>query len=114
MFLFTINIIFISFYKSFAFTFYSQCFSYQEVIQKTGISNEAQEYIKDNSLFHYGFGPVQSLENFPKTRRGFDRPKMPTDLPEIITVPTGMNSYPSEFMRQFLSSNPFRYAFLSP
>ncbi|XP_078341071.1 aplysianin-A-like isoform X1 [Crassostrea virginica] len=85
--------------------------SYQEVIQKTGISNEAQEYIKDSSLFHYGFGPVQSLENFPKTRRGFDRPKMPTDLPEIITVPTGMNSYPSEFMRQFLSSNPFRHTF---
>ena len=89
-------------------------FSYQEVIQKTKISNEAREYIKDSSLFQSGFGEEQCLENFPKTRRGFDRPKMPTDLPEIITVPTGMNSYPLEFMRQFLSSNPLRYAFLSP
>ena len=75
------------------------------------ISHEAREYIKDSSLFQFGFGQSQSLKNFPKTRRGFDRPKMTPDLPEIITVPTGMNSYPSEFMRQFLSSNPLRYAF---
>uniref|UniRef100_K1PX82 Aplysianin-A n=1 Tax=Magallana gigas TaxID=29159 RepID=K1PX82_MAGGI len=80
--------------------------SYTDVIQKTGISLEARRYIKDNNLFQSGFGPEQCLENFPNARRGFENIPIQTGLPPFVTVPTGMNSFPAEFMRQFLLSNP--------
>ncbi|XP_034325256.2 achacin [Magallana gigas] len=83
--------------------------SYTDVIQKTGISLEARRYIKDNNLFQSGFGPEQCLENFPKARRGFENIPIQTGLPPFVTVPTGMNSFPAEFMRQFLLSNPIRH-----
>lgn len=82
--------------------------SYTDVIQKTGISLEARRYIKDNNLFQSGFGPEQCLENFPNARRGFENIPIQTGLPPFVTVPTGMNSFPAEFMRQFLLSNPIR------
>lgn len=82
--------------------------SYTDVIQKTGISLEARRYIKDNNLFHTGFGPAQCLENFPKTRRGIEKPPIQNRFPPVVTVTTGMNSFPAEFLRQFLLSNPIR------
>lgn len=84
--------------------------SYTDVIQKTGISLEARRYIKDSSLFHSGFGPAQCLDNFPKTRRGIRNTPIQTGQPSYVTVPTGMNSFPAEFMRNFLLSNTIRHA----
>lgn len=90
--------------------------SYEDVIQKTGISTEAREYIRDSSAFHYGLGPAQSNARFLRTRQGFtentrltDLPSFVTDLPSYVTVQTGMNSFPVEFMRKFLEFNPKRY-----
>lgn len=84
--------------------------SYEDVIQKTGISSEAQKYIRDSCAYHYGLGPTQSIERFLKTRQGFAKntSTTPTDLPPHVTVPTGMNSFPVEFMKQFLAFNTKR------
>ncbi|XP_061186161.1 achacin-like isoform X1 [Saccostrea echinata] len=85
--------------------------SYKEVIRKTGISNEAYNYIFDNNLFQSGFGDEQCIETFPKTRRGFEENTIPTGLPRVVSVPTGMGSYPTGFMRRFLSRNPRRHRY---
>ncbi|XP_065945175.1 achacin-like [Magallana gigas] len=85
--------------------------SYENVIQKTGISWEARTYIRDSSAFHTGLGNVQSNSRFLKTRQEFEEENTrPTDLPSYVTVPTGMNSFPVEFMRKFLVSNPKSHA----
>lgn len=76
--------------------------SYDDVIQKTGISAEAQQYIRDSSAFHFGFGLAQSNARFLKFRHGFAKNTRPTDLPLYVTVPTGLNSFPVEFMREIL------------
>nr|XP_034326091.1 aplysianin-A-like [Crassostrea gigas] len=82
---------------------------YENVIQKTCISLEARKYIRDSSAFHTGLGPTQSNSRFLKTRQGFEEENTrPSDLPSYVTVPTGMNSFPVEFMRRFLVSNPKR------
>uniref|UniRef100_A0A8W8I6M4 Amine oxidase domain-containing protein n=1 Tax=Magallana gigas TaxID=29159 RepID=A0A8W8I6M4_MAGGI len=85
--------------------------SYENVIQKTCISLEARKYIRDSSAFHTGLGPTQSNSRFLKTRQGFEEENTrPSDLPSYVTVPTGMNSFPVEFMRRFLVSNPKSHA----
>ncbi|XP_062576935.1 aplysianin-A-like [Saccostrea cucullata] len=83
--------------------------SYSEVIRKTGISNEAYNYIFYNELHHGGFGNGQSIERIPKTRQGYERNKYSTGLPPVVTVPTGMASYPKGFMSHFLAHNPKRH-----
>ncbi|XP_062574446.1 achacin-like [Saccostrea cucullata] len=80
--------------------------SYEEVLRKTGISNEAYKYIRDNSIFKYGLGDDQSIERFPQARRGFEKNTTPNGLPRMVTIPTGLGSYPMGFMRRFLSRNP--------
>ncbi|XP_048735732.1 achacin-like [Ostrea edulis] len=85
--------------------------SYKEVIHKTGISNEAINYIIDNNLFHTGFFEGQSLFRFPKTRRGLEDTDIHTCLPRVVSVPTGMGSFPAGFMKQFLLRNPTRHMY---
>lgn len=81
--------------------------SYEDVIQKTSISLEARKYIRDSSAFHFGLGLARSNSRFSKTQQGFaDEITRPSDLPSYLTVPTGMNSFPIEFMRTFLVFNP--------
>ncbi|XP_062576934.1 aplysianin-A-like [Saccostrea cucullata] len=83
--------------------------SYNEVIRKTGISNEAYNYIFDNELLHSGLRNGQCLEYFPKTRKGYEQNTNSTGLPSVVTIPTGMASYPKEFMSRFLAQNPRRH-----
>ncbi|XP_061185871.1 aplysianin-A-like [Saccostrea echinata] len=86
--------------------------SYKEVLRKTGISNEAYNYIFDNSLFKFGLGDDdQSIIRFPRTRRGFEENTISTGLPRVVSVPTGMGSYPTGFLRQYLSRNPRRHRY---
>ncbi|XP_062574438.1 achacin-like [Saccostrea cucullata] len=84
---------------------------YNEVIRKTGISNEAYKYIYDNNIFHSGLSYEQCIEAFPKTRQGFGEGTNPTGLPRVVAVPTGMSSYPTRFMKQFLLRNPARHRY---
>lgn len=89
---------------------YKICFcSYKEVMLKTGISNEAINYIIDNNVFHAGFFEGQSLFRFPKTSRGFEDTGIRTGLPRVVSVLTGMGSFPTGFMKQFLLRNPTRF-----
>ncbi|XP_061185636.1 achacin-like [Saccostrea echinata] len=81
--------------------------SYKEVFRKTGISNEAYNYIFDNSLLKFGLGDdEQSIIRFPRTRTGFEENTISTELPRVVSVPTGMGSYPTGSLRQYLSRNP--------
>ncbi|XP_062574454.1 aplysianin-A-like [Saccostrea cucullata] len=85
--------------------------SYKEVLRKTGISNEGYNYLFDNNLFKFGFGDDQSIVRFPRTRRGFEENTTPNGLPRVVTIPTGLGSYPMGFMRRFLSRNPRRHRY---
>lgn len=82
--------------------------SYKEVIQKTGISKEAYNYIIDSSTSHGDYFDAQSISQFPKSRKNTTRHIMTSTRSPVLTVSEGMDSFPKGFMKQFISSDPLR------